>query len=342
MNLAPVKEVVTTINRTGTRRRRNRRRRNNIVPRNSFGSQWLASLNDPFTHTPPRIGLGCMLPTTIESAYSRNSATINADGTFQLWFTPGHAILGATSAAGAFIAVNDAASGVAATFTQVFNPDNQSAFAASMDQARVLSAGIRIYSLSALTTTPGVFASCVYPPDATAGLRNGTNYNPLTNAFAFSCPQMDITRSNDPLQVTWRPSSLADVNNFTSLNITSTNNEMQPAILIAGKGLPASSTIFWEAVAHYECYNVSKGIVGGSEPTQAEETGGYETMSGLWNSFKSALLPVTSSTIEVATASSQNLASQALAYGTKAALRMAINRYSGRSRGAFQELKFND
>lgn len=317
---------------TPAKKGRKRRRGGVVKLANSYANQWLRSLNNPFDNLPPRLGLGCMLPTVVETAYVRNMFSTNADGSFQLWLNPNTPTMTASTASGGFVMIDTAGEATTPTFaTSQVNPDNQSGFYNSGDGFRVLCGGVRIFGLGAQTAAPGILGSQVYAPDIAGQLpacTTATNRKTVNSLIKY--PNVDITKGTDPLTVVWRPSSIVNLEYFSTGNLAYNSNMNVPAICVVGKSLGggASVNVYYEAIVHYEVYNTTGGITGGtSGESQPESNVGYETMGGLWNSLKSNLLPASQSVIEYASLQTQSLAAQALSMGTSYAIRNVARRY---------------
>lgn len=306
-------------------------------------AQWLKALNDPFTHFPPRLGLGCMLPTEICSPFIKGSFTTNADGSFQLWVNP--LLFDQSNAAnGSFVSIDVAGHGTNATFAVGGNQlpaANGPTINGSFDQYRVIAGAVRISALQALTAAPGIIYSSVYPQDQNGKIPTGTGLTP-TNCDALSkYPMMESSRSIDPLQVNWRPDSQLCLESFQPQGVAVTNNTAPPSLLVVGIGLPASTTIFYQVLFHLEAYDVSQGVIGGQGDDSSFGSTAFETISGMFRSIATALSPVTETVVEQASINAQTLASNAMAMGTKYAFNQAMRRYGGNSMYRTLEYKSN-
>lgn len=333
---APVVRLNVTAPPNQKKANRKRRRNGTLkIGSNPYASQWLKSLNNPFDNLPPRLGLGCMLPTVVETAYVRNMFATNADGSFQFWLNPNKVVGAASSSDGGFVMIDTAGETITPIFTtSQVAPDNQVAMIASGDGFRVLSGGVRIFCLGPQSSAPGILGSQVYARDIAGNIPNCTNATSKKSVNTLiKFPNMDITKGTDPLTVVWRPASIVNVENFTTGNIVYNADMQVPAINIVGKALSggAATNVYYEAVVHYEVYNTTGGVTGGTSGESQENSNvGYETMGGLWNSLKAGLLPASQSVVEYATLQTQSLAAQALSMGTSYAIRNVAQRYGNR------------
>ena len=325
--LVPVTAVTPMVVAPGKNARKNKRKRNKRKnkgknPVNTIvgevESAWIAALNDPFENMPIPIGLGNMFPSEIATAYYRGSIDCNAtDGSFQIWFSPGQ-WNGSSAATGAFITCDNLAGGTTPTFAaKATGAINYSAINNAFDQFRVLAAGIRVINSGSWGGASGILGSCVYPPDANANIPMGTSLTPVATNTLIGYPQMDWSRSYDPLQVLWRPTELATFGNFLPNGVVQSVSlsGFPPACVIVGKGGTVGATIYFEAIAHLEVYNISKGVIGGHIAHQNRATASAETMGGAYQSIVDFLQPASQSVVEWAKEATHTAAQSALVAG---------------------------
>ena len=286
MALVPVGTVVSTTNvsartRRNRRRRQRRRRARGQVSSTGRGSQrttrrnvgsmanlasqaYVDNLNDPFDYPPVPLGLGTMIPTECSSAYIRNQFALNADGSGTIVFIPNLINGNNTAGGGAFISINNLATATAPTWATQFNAANATQLTADFDQYRLLSAAIRILPLQAQTAVPGVMNAGVVAPDSSGNVPGGTGtIASATTTLISSWPELETFMGYEPIQVVWRPSELSDYDFSTQRTTTLTTNvdSNVPVCVATFSGFPASTTIYFEAVAHIEGYASTK-IVG--------------------------------------------------------------------------------
>lgn len=169
----------TTVVQSGKRSRRRRRNRRLNQGGPSATSTWLNSLNDPFNYGGVRLGWGCMVPTTLVTAYLRFNFTANADGSFSMIMVP--------QVTGMFD-YNNAAHNIASWSTM--SATNASVLNTALSEARIVSGGLRCIINQPATATPGILY--------VGSIRNTnvSNISSYTNDFlvSLSTSKMGIGR----------------------------------------------------------------------------------------------------------------------------------------------------
>jgi len=227
----------------GARRRRNpRKRKARTNPaRNDAIAKYANTLNDPFEHGPIRLGWGCLVPSDLYTGLCRGNFTTNADGSFALALTPS---LGSSTPA---IYQNISGhAGTTWTNGQAFS--GVTAIAASCGEARVVSAGIKVFPMVPATGTPGVlYAGCI----------NATSVADLTAKSVdtlASCPSLNNgygATGGCALVHPLGPDSFR-FNTAPVIGYTGGSVFDSGAAVIAGQGFPASTLVYFEAVINLE------------------------------------------------------------------------------------------
>jgi hypothetical protein len=233
---------------------------------------YVNSLNDPFEYEGPRLGWGCLVPTTTATAYLRTTVTANADGSLGLIAMPNAKYLLQTNNAGAAVATW---SGTAAT--------DLAACTANFSFGRCISLGIKAFPSIAATVAPGAsYAGNIYGQSAAAGVQSLASFTP--NDLA-SLPQSQLGIGSNGATSTGRP---VDTTSFqfrteTVDNVGYYSTPIPFALPYIGfTGLPASASVVVEVVMNFEALeanaHASAGL--GNGTTVAE------TASSTWASLE--------------------------------------------------------
>ncbi len=303
------------------RRRRGRRSGKNQIssPDNemmSMTSAYFKSLVDPFEWTPPKLGWGCMVPTTIVSGYFRSVLTSSADGTLAILGLP-CVTLGIVNSTGSASTVGWATS----------NYSNQSAIIAACGEGRVVSIGLRAYPNIALTAVPGaVYTGATVPTD-------WTSLQTLSPNDLIALPTSHLSIGVAGSSATGRPvdpdsftffDAIVDADGYTAaVNASETMPFSVPYIVFAG--LPASSIVYVEGLINIEATQVVKHLAQTVLPDNAEV--GSSRLCDYWPSFENMwgrirpLLPAPGRPGESAASNDGSLIGSIFAGATRAATR---------------------
>lgn len=284
-----VKKTKTiTVVRTKARRRR-RRALKDVAPNRamSLTASYLKSLVDPFEHNGVKLGWGCMVPSTVITAYSRFSISASAiDGSLALLLLPCSTnpcrigTLGASAAIGT------------ATYN---NTANQASITNSCAEGRVISAGIRAFPSIAMTVPPGVVYTGALVATTWTNLQT---INPTQLASSVTSQQ---TIGLHGASATGRP---VDPDSFTFTTVAVDGNGYNSAAhtgdtipfsvpYIVFLGLPEGATVFVEIVINIEgtpSIGVNQTpLYGHSSFTEESLSDYWPTFEGMWNRVKSIL-----------------------------------------------------
>jgi len=237
-------QVIAVAPKTGKRKSRRRgSKRTMLNPNGQTTVDYFKSLVDPFECSPPKLGWGCMVPTTVSQAYIRASFTTNADGSGAIMLVP--------SATGGIL-VNT--SGLSGTTWANVNFANSSAVASNFGEGRVISMGIKATPNIALTSVPGMVYAGAFTPTTYVNLIT------LSPSDLVSAVTSHQSISTNGATATGRP---VDPDSFTFLApIVSTSNWTAAANsgtslpfsipYICFSGLPTLSTVFYEVCMNFE------------------------------------------------------------------------------------------
>jgi len=271
--------VVTAPSRRGRGRARDRPRLRGAT------LAWLKTLGDPFEFPGVRTGFGCMAPTGLQAMYARGSFSANADGSFSVGAHSGACTSGFAFTSSAGATTSPSWTGITAT--------GATALTGSYSIGRVVSFGLRVRVLQAMTAAPGVMAGA-YIPVLDSQNAFGITVTP-TNMLTIA--NTHLAYGNETMQVLWRPRGPEDfifypLNNPTGVCISSGD------LCVQGTGFPASATVFYEAVCHIEAQASTQ-----SGSADVSDTGvgwiqtAFNTLSEAAN-LMSSLPPEVTSTIQ--------------------------------------------
>jgi hypothetical protein len=247
----------------------------------------VATLTDPFDVGACHLGFGTLLPTQLGTMFVRGQFTCASDGSFYVAQLPW---LDMNSALAPVIYQNTGYT--ASTGATGLDYANRGAFTGMMQEARLVSSGIKVMPLVAATATPGVLY---------AGSFQSASYNQIvavpisTNTLS---PQLRLGYGVTGAVVTSRPQDPVAFQ-FASYTINapaanSTQNTSVP--YIAGTGFPANTSVVFEAVVNFEFL-----IPPGSAniilelPLESDGFGNdglsnqFSSIENMWNSIRSWL-----------------------------------------------------
>jgi len=266
----------------------NRKHGKNHKSRNAtFGSglranltnEYFNSLVDPFEHPGVRLGWGCLVPSTIVSAYIRSTTTANADGSLAFAILP--AVTSGILVGNAGANVN-LAGGATSAFT------NTAAVIANASEGRVISVGVRAVPSIAFTSAPGV---------AYCGASVPTNYNDfslLTPTDLASLPTSHATLASKGASSVGRPvdpdSFIFHIPVVDNVGYTgAANNAVDIPFsvpYISFIGLPANAVVIFEIVLNIEVLSKIGHAASTVLPAQGQ-TGLMGTLASVWNNIES-------------------------------------------------------
>jgi hypothetical protein len=240
---------------------------------NPLTADYLKSLVDPFEFSGPKLGWGTMVPTRVVQAYTRGTATANADGSLVL--------LAAPTCTG-MVAIYNGGAAVAGP-TSVLNAGDQGTIQSSFTDGRIVSIGIRSYPVIAATSVPGIAYAGALPCPLIADMVVATGSLTPNDFVLFPSSHMSIGR--DGCSATGRPSDPSSFI-FTPYPITGAN---APDVDVpfsvpynCYEGLPASAVVAYEVCLNIE--GTTKESHGSVALGLADDSGGV--LSDVWNSIE--------------------------------------------------------
>lgn len=315
---APATKVIVQ-NNASNHNKKGRRRRKASIPRglgSGLSSAYLKCLSDPFTNPPVRLGFGCMVPTSVHTAYLRTSFTIT-DGSFNLFILPNQNSLMLTNYSG----LTNPPIGPAGSGNAYMNTaNNVTVLNQVMNSSRTIAMGIRIIPMIPATSVPGVLSLGCAPRASLIDLCANSSATPASSKVGlFNQPTtvvsgMPYLREHmarpgavDFFQLTWRPTDIQDFqfhdsdgSNLSYQNSVTgspyysgatsaganTSPDSQGSFLVAtGIGLPTTASIYVEVILHMECTNTFGSIAATDssaiEPSLADE-GSFPSMESLY------------------------------------------------------------
>jgi hypothetical protein len=307
------KQITTVVTRgnnntrTQSKRTKNTKQRSKPIrqvsrPSNNGGqaltTSYLKSLVNPFQYSGPRLGWGCMVPSTVETAYVRGVITANADGTCALVALPCQAQM-----------LSAYTSGNTSTVTTTTSATDSTSIAANYFSGRPISLGIRAFPSIPATSAPGLCYTGAIPASRAFDVLSVGGTSSVATSDYFTFPETHINIGSNGGSSTGRPQDTtsmqfrqetvsgngyqAFVSTLSSLNSTSLQDMNFSLPFVAFAGLPASATIAFEVVFNFE------GIIASSHNGGAMQIaqGASPTLCDYWNSFEtmyrniSSLLP---------------------------------------------------
>jgi len=254
-------------------------------------NEYVKSLVDPFENVGCYLGFGCMVPTSLVTAYVRGTVAANADGSLALAALPG---------VGNGMLIGNG--GLAVSFTTSADTQayyNKTAIQASYETARVISIGLRAFPSIAATSAPGICYTGALPQ---VNFTDLTLFTP-TDLGTLIDSHMGIGTSGG--SSTGRPidpSSFVFAEQVIGTDI-GYNNAVWTAQAIpfsipyvAFTGLPASAVVSYEVVLNLEATPIMQHAAGTSaitgasvqEATLATE---WPTVDRMWSKLSKFLPP---------------------------------------------------
>jgi len=206
--------------------------RNQPVSRNSrnragrLTNSYIKALDNPFHFTPPRVGLGTCLPTSVSLAFNRYFVTLAANS-YELikWFP--------TTVAGQTTHINIANSNAANPWnTGTINRDtpvNSTNLNSRYQTGRCIAGGLRVRALNAATNAqPMFFVGNIFDTDS-----NILALSP--NTTVTESQLLPMSNINNAVEALWRPADLFDYTfSTTPISTTAASNTastVQPVIV---------------------------------------------------------------------------------------------------------------
>lgn len=275
--MATAKTQVVVVQKKGKKTKKSRRKIKTIsTNRMDLLSIYRNCLVDPFEFPPIRLGYDTFVPTSVHTAYARQSfVASNGDGSFDIVICPNLSN---------FLFINTAGNTMTPSWT-LQSAINANAIKSQIDSSRTISMGVRIYPQIALTSAPGLVTSGVTPRCNMNDFVSFMGYNTNTRAgLPYNQFYLSRTGNTECQQVTWRPtdakefqfSDQSDAVVATVSGVVGTIGSAQQALTgeydtggsflhISGQGLPVvggvGTTVFIEAVWHIECTDSIQTVV---------------------------------------------------------------------------------
>lgn len=229
------------------------------------------TLEDPFEYPGVKLGFGTMTPTTLGALYVRQSFTANADGSFEICVHP-------NAAANGFAFTSN--SGAATTPTWTGNSaSNGTAVTSAFTVGRVVSMGLRARVLQAQTAAPGILAGYA---NQSIEVGNTPLLATTPNGF-YGIPNVHLAYGSETIEVLWRPRGPEDFD-FASMGVTTAGCFGSGGLYVSGTGFPASVTVFYEAILHFEAQLGTPSI---SNPSDISDAG-YGSLGNLFDTVAAA------------------------------------------------------
>jgi len=289
-------KTTEVIVRRKPKKRRSRRRRQqqpNMSNQNATANltSYTNTLNDPFMYPPIKMGFGCMVDTGLATAYLKQTFTVNADGSFAIALQP--TIGPGVSNKG----YNYNIGGISSTTWTAVPFANESAIGTLATEARIVSYGLRVLPLQALTAAPGI----LYAGHVNSCSQGSLFISTPTSLANFTSSHMGL--GTNGCLVTGRPqdSSGFQFGISTLFNNNTTLSYNSQTLYVSGTGFPANTTIFSEVVLNVEYItglsdNYTNAIIDGAqEMPGANQTNtlasSFSSVERLWAAAKTYLHP---------------------------------------------------
>ncbi len=281
----PANLITTSTGMAPTANRRRRRRAGKRAAFTGPAQAWLKTLADPFEYAGVRTGFGCMIPTGLQALYQRGSFAANADGSFTCGCH-------AAASAGNFFWTSNAGAAATPVYTGL-TAIGMTALTGSYSVGRVVSFGLRVRVLQAMTAAPGVMAGFANPILDNQNLFNFTT----TPTATLTVPNAHLAYGNETVQVLWRPRGAEDFV-FSPLNNATGPCFGSGQLIVSGTGYPAGATVFFETVLHVECVpSTQAGSADISDTADGWMQTAFTTLSDAYN-FMTSLPPEVTSTVQ--------------------------------------------
>jgi hypothetical protein len=268
----------------------------------SLAAAYSNTLNDPFECEGVRLGWGCLVPSTVATAYLRTTLTSNADGSFAVVALPAP---GAPAGGGGILYYNNSGSSTA-TWTGLAATD-VAAINGSFGAGRVISMGIKAFPSIAATAAPGA---------SFAGALVGQSLNTLsalTPNDLEALPDSQMGIGSNGATSTGRPVDTTSFEFFPAM--TNAVGFAAAAVFpysmpyVCFEGLPASSPVVVEIVINFEGLQLNTHAASGLG--QGESYGdvlsaSWASVEQLWQHIRPALTQVAKNTVASAAAGLSN------------------------------------
>jgi len=282
------KKVTTVVTKSSRRRRRGARNNGSNSSIHPLALRYLATLNDPFDHGAISLGFGCFQPSALGTMFYRASILTASDGTFTVAQQP---FLNTTITTSKPIGIN-VSGGPNLTWSTV-NYANVNAFQSTVQDARIVSMGMKVIPLVSPINNPGSLYAGTIPSldtqqitDATLGLSASLlQTSPYLKVGYGNCAAIALSRPEDSTSFEFL-ASVAGAPSSTTSQVMSTN-------FIVGVGYPASTTIVVECVVNFEYFNsyTSSAVMG--HPLEGNDgdtlARAYPNAEALWSLIKPRL-----------------------------------------------------
>lgn len=301
----------TSVVTSGRARRRQRiRRRTPQGPATRFLRDYANTLNDPWEFPGVPLGYDCFLPTSQAAVYARSSIPVGTDGAFSIVFTPSAANL---------VSTTSALQAATPVYTNVPAANNGSVIN-NFSEARVVSGGLRVMALFPATAAAGVLFSGTTVDQSLSSLTllsiDTLSQLPNSKLGIGSRGALCTTRSYD--------NAGYEFFNFPLIGYTNTALPFQSMGYICGKGFPAGTVIWYEAVLNLECVAKSSAFssaIPSDEKAASSAASFFATAGQLFSSVQDYLHPVTvmdgiDLSYQLASGNMQGAARAALRLGT--------------------------
>lgn len=254
------------------------------------------TLNDPFECEGVRLGWGCLVPSTIATAYLRQTITSNADGSIGLMALPNSANILYQNIAGAAVA----------TWTANNATDN-AACNNNFGTGRCISIGMKAFPSIAATAAPGAsFAGAITGLTVTQLLAltpNDLEALPMTQMGIGTNGATATGRPIDPTSFQFTAHTV----NANGILAAETPSFSVPYICF--EGLPASSPVVVEVVMNFEGLALMTHLAAGlgeGETSSNVLSSTWASIEQLWNHIKPDLIQVAKNTVSSAAALGAN------------------------------------
>lgn len=266
--------------------RRARRRLGRPIVGGASITAYIATLNDPFSYPPIKLGWGTFVPTQIYTCYLRGNFTTNADGSFAIVMLPS---IGNSNGP---VFINNAGASSGTWGTQV-SLSNTSAVAAAITEARIVSGGLRVLPQVPATAVPGViFAGDIPSGNVTAFTTASPSGLSLSPSLNFGFGATGATALIRPLDPESFMMQAINVYGYSGSIVTTSS-----VPLVVGLGFPASTTVYYEAVINVEGIpnynNASAALQGTGFSSTPSETPAsmFPSLENMWQYVSSKLSP---------------------------------------------------
>jgi len=243
--------------------------RKSMSTANRLQDTYNKSLADPFEYSPPRLGFGTFLPSTLQSGYDDTTVSMGSTDTcFAIIIRPGSAVNSTTNSTlrtySAIVPSTILSSGTVSSNTY----KNAATLLSLGDTFRVLSSGARVRVTIPATAMPGSLYCGHIPDDALVNVEGLTFSALLAKNFMRRCQGLYAG-------VTWRPADPSDLTFSVAAGSGIGVSSATHCLVIAGIGFPAAAfNVYLDYVTHFESLQGVDDGLGvtndGDEPTLSE------------------------------------------------------------------------